>query len=208
MKQIFLFALAGTLVLAGCSKNDAKTCAPPATTTEDQAIAEDKAMTEGEMDSDNDFSRRYQCDKKFNFKTVLELLAAREATKKYRNIENAFRDHYADINVIMQNMGYHYMRSEIVDDKFNPSRPEILVYNKRKNGKFELVAVEYAIPLDKSVNAPKGFSGTADVWDHNDGFGLWLLHAWVWQFNPDGVFHSTNPNVIVKELPLDMPMKM
>lgn len=205
MKKIYVFAMLGTLVLAACSKRDrdTKACPPPA---EDKVAMEEKLLTEGRMNTDDDFSRRSK-NQGFNIKTVFELLEARAASTRYQHIENAFKDQYADINVVMQNMGYHYMRSKNVDDKFDPRKPEILVYNKRRNGTFELVAVEYAIPLDKSVNAPKGFSGNADVWDHNDGFGLWLLHAWVWQFNPDGVFHSTNPTVHVKDAPaMDMPM--
>ena len=130
--------------------------------------------------------------------TASELHQAWQASSRYQSIENAYTDKYADIHVIMPNMGYHYMKSDIVDSVFNFLKPEILVYNKRQDSTFQLVAVEYAVPLDKSVNAPEGFTGNADVWEHNTGFGLWLLHAWVWSYNPDGVFHPTNRNVIVR----------
>jgi len=70
------------------------------------------------------------------------------------------------------------------------------VYNKNEDGSFQLVAAEYAVPIDISPNKPpEGFTGTGDVWDRNTGFGLWLLHAWVWKNNPDGVFNPTNPLV-------------
>jgi hypothetical protein len=130
--------------------------------------------------------------------TASELQQAWQASSKYQHIENAYADKYADIHVVMQNMGYHYMRSEIVDSVFDPAKPELLVYNKKADSSFQLVAVEYAVPFDKSVNAPEGFPGNDDVWDHNTGFGLWLLHAWVWSYNSDGIFHPTNPNVIVR----------
>jgi hypothetical protein len=130
--------------------------------------------------------------------TASELQQAWQASSKYQNIENAYADNYADIHVVMQNMGYHYMKSEITDSVFDFRKPELLVYNKKADSSFQLVAVEYAVPFDKSVNAPKGFTGNADVWDHNTGFGLWLLHAWVWSYNPDGVFHPTNPDVVVR----------
>jgi hypothetical protein len=95
-------------------------------------------------------------------------------------------------------MGYHYMKSAFADSIFEISKPEILVYNKDHDGNFELIAVEYAVPISLSPNhAPEGFTGTADVWDKNPDFGLWLLHAWVWQNNPSGVFNSTNPGVHV-----------
>lgn len=127
--------------------------------------------------------------------TLLELMQARAATARYHNIENAFADGYADINVVIPNMGYHFMKTAWVDAQFEVTKPEILVYNKQPNGRMQLVAVEYAVPLGMSVNAPEGFSGTQDVWTANTGFGLWLLHAWVWYENPAGVFNPTNAAV-------------
>lgn len=124
-------------------------------------------------------------------KTLRELQQARAATARYRHIENAIRDGYADIAVDVENMGHHYMKTKIVDDKFDIRHPEILVYNRNKNGKLELVAVEYAVPLTNPV--PEGFSGSGDVWNGSSGFPFWLLHAWVWAYNPDGVFNPTNP---------------
>jgi hypothetical protein len=127
--------------------------------------------------------------------TAWELQQARAATARYRDIRNAIKDEYADISVVTENMGYHYMKMSNVDATFDYRNPEILVYNKNHDGNFELVAVEYAIPLPLSEGAPAGFSGNDDVWDENHFFGLWLLHVWVWSYNPDGVFHPTNPLV-------------
>jgi len=132
-----------------------------------------------------------------NTQAASELRQAMQATDKYHNIQNAFADGYADINVVMQNMGYHYMKADINDSVFDYTKPELLVYNKKADSSFELVAIEYAVPLDKSVNAPEGFPGDDDVWTHSDEFGLWLLHAWVWNYNSDGIFEPMNPNVIV-----------
>lgn len=130
------------------------------------------------------------------FKTRMQLQEAKRATAKYRNINNAIKDGYADINVFISHMGYHYMKSAYLDDKFEPSKPELLVYSPSpENGKMRLVAVEYAIPQSLSPTAPEGFYGDADVWDKNDDFGLWTLHAWVWDYNPSGVFNPLNPNV-------------
>jgi hypothetical protein len=72
------------------------------------------------------------------------------------------------------------------------------VYNKLPNGKFQLVAVEYGVPIDPQHPdvPPAGFTGAADEWDFNTlNLGLWTLHAWVWKTNPNGVFAMTNPNV-------------
>lgn len=129
--------------------------------------------------------------------TLWELQGARAATAKYKNIENAFRDGYIDIGVILPNMGYHFMDTAAVDASIDLKHPEILVYNKLPDGSFYLSAVEYAVPLALSATAPEGFSGSTDEWTRHTGFGLWLLHAWVWQYNPAGVFNATNPNVHV-----------
>ena len=122
--------------------------------------------------------------------TLWELQQARAATARYRDIRNAIADGYVDIEVDVENMGHHFMKMSLVDAKFDMKQPEILVYNRDEKGDQQLVAVEYAVPLGNP--RPEGFSGTNDVWDENNGFGLWLLHAWVWAYNPDGVFHSTN----------------
>jgi len=125
-----------------------------------------------------------------------ELALARSATAKYHNIDKAIADGYGDINVVVQNMGYHYMKPENVSDTFNPGKPALLVYSKNPvNGKMRLVAVEYAIP--NTDPRPEGFAGDADVWENDTHFGLWLCHAWVWYNNPDGIFNEFNPRVHV-----------
>jgi hypothetical protein len=125
--------------------------------------------------------------------TVWELQQARAATSQYQNINNALADGYVDIGVNVQNMGHHFMNTKLVDGVFDFEHPEILVYNRNDKGVEDLVAVEYAIP--KSYPVPEGFTGTADVWNGTTQFPFWLLHAWVWKYNPDGVFNWTNPNV-------------
>lgn len=127
--------------------------------------------------------------------TVWELQQAKIATARYNNFENAIADEYVDINVIVPEMGYHYLKLANLDATFDYAKPEILVYNKEENGRMKLVALEYAVPISLSPNAPpSGFTGTDDDWSVYQGT-LWTLHAWVWEFNPDGVFHSTNPLV-------------
>jgi len=133
--------------------------------------------------------------------TLLELQQVRAATAKYQNIDHAFGDSYVDIGLVMPNMGYHFLKAELVSPVFDMKKPAILVYNKKNNGKFELVAVEYAVPIDpQSTNTPpEGFTGNDDEWDFNTlDTGWWTLHAWVWKDNPDGVFKPMNPLVIVQ----------
>ena len=136
--------------------------------------------------------------------THLQLQAAKAATAKYHDINKAIEDGYVDIDVVVQNMGYHYMKPSNIDGTFDPAKPPILVYSKNpETGKMKLVAVEYAIP--NTDPRPEGFTGDSDVWENNTDFGLWLCHAWVWYNNPDGIFNEFNPRVHVAESDITYP---
>ena len=91
-------------------------------------------------------------------------------------------------------MGYHYLNLDHLDDSFEHTKPEILVYNKEENGRMKLVALEYATPV--TANPPAGFAGNHDQWSVYQG-QLWTLHAWIWEYNPAGVFNPTNPSIHV-----------
>lgn len=179
-----IFTLLIALVSAvGCSKE---------ASIQSDALTTDISMKKTDMLIPNEMLTNYS---DLDMTTRWELQQARAATARYRELKNAVKDGYVDINVVAQNMGYHFMKMAHVDGKFDYKQPEILVYNKMDNGSMQLVAVEYAIPLSLSAEAPEGFTGANDVWDQNTVFGLWLLHAWVWYHNPEGVFNPTNPLV-------------
>jgi hypothetical protein len=127
---------------------------------------------------------------------VLQLDEVRNATARYLDVDVAVHAGYRDIGLFVPNMGWHYMKDKLVDARFDPTQPELLEYaDDPCGGKRKLVAVEYAVPLSLSKKAPLGFVGRADEWDANQQFQLWTLHAWVFEFNPDGVFAPMNPRV-------------
>jgi hypothetical protein len=127
---------------------------------------------------------------------VLQLDEVRHATARFLDVDQALKEGYADIGLFMPRMGWHYMKETLVDEKFDPTKPELLVYaDDPCGGKRKLVAVEYAVPFALSKRAPSGFIGRADEWDANQTFQLWTLHAWVVEHNPDGVFAPFNPRV-------------
>ena len=130
-----------------------------------------------------------------NNQLQVELSRVRAATAKYHNIAQADSDGYVDINLPIPHMGWHYLKSALLDSTFDMEHPELLVYMNKPGGGYQLVAVEYAVPLSMSANAPEGFTGDEDVWDVNTQFQLWTLHAWVWYHNPDGMFAPFNPRV-------------
>jgi hypothetical protein len=127
---------------------------------------------------------------------VLELEAVRQATARYLDVDQAVADGYVDVGVFFPNMGWHYLKGDLLDARFDATAPEFLVYaDDPCGGNRRLVAVEYAVPLALSKKAPAGFTGPADTWSANTDFGLWTLHAWVFEYNPDGVFAGENMRV-------------
>jgi hypothetical protein len=127
---------------------------------------------------------------------VLQLDEVRHAVARYLDEDAAFADGYVDVGVFFPNMGWHYLKPELMDANFEHTAPEFLVYaDDPCGGKRRLVAVEYAVPLELSKKAPAGFAGSADRWTRNTNFGLWTLHAWVHEYNPDGVFAPDNPRI-------------
>jgi hypothetical protein len=179
--SIFSLLLFFGFILAGCN---------PESSVTDPA-GSDKLLTQTESAGDITLG-------KFSPETLQELAAARAGTARYHNIANAIADGYVDINVVVPGMGVHYLRPENLNATFDPGMPELLVYQPKENGGFRLVAVEYAVPVALSTNAPEGYTGDDDVWGIFAGApgpedDLWTLHAWVWYNNPTGMFNPINP---------------
>ena len=132
-----------------------------------------------------------------------QLAAARAATARYHDLDAALADGYVDLSFCMPTMGYHYGRFDLLQDGvFDAAQPEILVYAPSPTArKMRLVALEYAVPLQASIDPPEGFDGPFDYWFEDLTFGLWTLHAWVWLQNPDGIFAKNNPERVEVECP-------
>ena len=108
---------------------------------------------------------------------------------------SALRYRGVDIEEIVGRIPFEKVWGLLIDGKFEPEHPELLVYSPDANGKLQLVAVEYAVPLAASAHAPEGFEGSADTWVPDVQFPLWTLHAWVWSPNPAGIFNPMNSRV-------------
>src|SRR5690349_13772843 len=53
-----------------------------------------------------------------------ELDRARSANDRYQDINRAIADGYVDAKIVMQGMGHHYLNAALLDDRFEPERPE------------------------------------------------------------------------------------
>jgi hypothetical protein len=72
-------------------------------------------------------------------------------------------------------------------------RPEVLLYEPQKNGKLELIGVEFVVP--PALWAGSGPPELGDQTFGNNPYGNYALHAWVWRHNPNGMYANFNPRV-------------
>jgi hypothetical protein len=150
-----------------------------------------------------------------------QIAAARAATARYRNIEVAKAAGYYQITQFIAGLGLHMDNLKISNDTFDPARPQILLYEPAADGHLVLVGVAYTYAHVNDV-PPAGFAGGEDVWHFHTNLCFlpggsvtvapgaspckaqggffqketpWLLHAWIWKTNPDGIFAEYNPRV-------------
>ena len=127
---------------------------------------------------------------------LADLAKARAATARFARVEQAEAEGYVNLNFCEEGEGCHWLKPSLLDDKFDPAEPEILLYVHDGDG-WRLVAVEYVVPLSLSPGvAPAGFLGDSDLWrEDSEGVGLWELTAWIWLRNPNGMFEQHNPRL-------------
>ena len=187
MKNLSLFVLiivTTWLVLAGCESDNS---------------INDPVLDQNEPSVLSGFNENNLS--KLGQQTIIELAQVRAASSQYHNLATAEANGYQDIEYFVAHMGWHFLKFDNLDGTFELTNPELLVYAPNINGKYQLVAVEYATPWTPGSNPPEGFTGSDDVWSHFEGDpttqddDLWTLHAWVWYHNPDGMFNPYNPRV-------------
>jgi hypothetical protein len=130
-----------------------------------------------------------------------ELAQVRAATAQFQRVEVAEAAGYEPASPCVAHpelgaMGYHYVNFGLVDLELDAVQPEILVYAPSPSGNLRLVAVEYAVPIepwDALYDDPPSVLG--QELHANSDLGLYVLHAWVWQNNPAGMFEDWNPDV-------------
>jgi hypothetical protein len=122
------------------------------------------------------------------------LARLRNATAKYHDADKAPDGGRVNLDVCVDHMGQHFGRIELpqanppFDGNVDPLNPEALVYADDGTGHLKLVAVEWI------ATQPQHVFGAHDL-HFNSHFQLWILHAWIWSPNPDGMFADMNPLV-------------
>jgi hypothetical protein len=98
-------------------------------------------------------------------------------------------------------MGYHYFNAALMaDNAVDVRRPEVLVYAPAPDGGLKLVAVEWVVRSAQSnppgVSTPPSVLGMEmHILVPPPGPAFYLMHAWVWDHNPAGIFADWNPTV-------------
>lgn len=159
---------------------------------------------------------------------LAELAQVRQATARFHDVDAAIAAGYTAWSPdpfapnatcpssAEGNMGYHLVNVGLRGGAANPAvgdavidqlLPEMLLYEKRPDGKMHLVGVEYLVftaawervhgagaapptvfgePLPPSLHT---FPGNPNPIPHYE------LHVWIWSSNPLGMFHPWNPTV-------------
>ncbi len=137
--------------------------------------------------------------------TGIDLDALRAAVAPFKDIEAA-KDagwnlvdglDYCFDNPGVGGMGFHYINVNLLDTNLDSLMPEAMVYQQNDQGELELGAVEWIVPADAWDGA--GNTELPQLMGHmlhlNEALGVYVLHAWIFNENPAGVFEDWNPNV-------------
>lgn len=141
-----------------------------------------------------------------------ELADVRSATASYNDPANAYADEYVvpdgeggviPLEDVVEEghavcgMGYHFVNFDLFGS-VTPTEPPVLAYGVDDDDNLILGAVEWVVPKSGPYE-----DDSPDIFAHDDGTevwqedspaeGLWSLHAWVHNHNPDGVFAPFNP---------------
>lgn len=149
-----------------------------------------------------------------------EILQLYRATAKYHRVSNATADGFgaffiADIGGTpisiggeditcfdspTGGMGVHYVDGANIDDgQAVASEPEAMVYEVTRNGRLRLVALEYIVPADFVENDEGRVFALPELFGqefHKHSYlPVYILHVWIWKWNPNGLFEDFNPRV-------------
>ena len=154
--------------------------------------ARSAALKEESQKEDGD-GERADCPDGADFDGVSEpieaqLNIARRAVCRYRHLEAALADGYTNSGLpCIVGQGYHYIKGSLVGTT-DIRKPSVLMYTA--DGR--LTGPEWIAPKSLFAAPPSIFG---QVMHTEDELGLWILHVWVWQLNPNGVFNDVNPTV-------------
>lgn len=128
----------------------------------------------------------------------------RRVTARYHDIDAAIADGFVFLHGCesrpdegpVGELWVHFGR--LLDGVIDPSAPDALLYLPRRNAPPKLLGAELAVPYALwTGQQPPRFMGAE--FQSEDEFGVFGLHVWIWNRNPEGMFAESNPNVSCDE---------
>jgi hypothetical protein len=136
------------------------------------------------------------------FDAIRAIATLMASTARYHDLNAAIADGFVLLHPCEERPGegpvgivYVHM-DRLLDGVIDPRKPDALIYEpaRHSSGRPQLVGVEFAVPYSLWTQPePPTFLGAS--FQPEDEFGVWALHAWVWRFNPEGLFAEANPRV-------------
>jgi hypothetical protein len=136
--------------------------------------------------------------------------AVRRATERFLDVNDAIAAGWSVINGGCISgpqegaMGVHYVNPALFDDTLEVEQPEALVYEPKRGGRLQLVAIEYITPAPAWHSShppdvpPQLMAHLFHFAAGPNRYGplsFYELHVWAWKENPRGTFADWNPNV-------------
>lgn len=123
----------------------------------------------------------------------------RAATKSFQSLDSAVASGYARdvadciVHAHHGAMGFHHVNRAYVDATLEIEHPEILLYERKPDGKYQLNGVEFILPhrFYARDSVPPVLMGQALA--QEDNLKYWYLHVWAWTDNVEGIFSNFNP---------------
>ena len=126
-----------------------------------------------------------------------DIARARIATERFKIAAEAVTAGYEPTTTCVEHqpegvMGLHYKNVALRDATLDVEHPEILLYQRTADGTLQLTGVEYIVPTSAwtHANVPTLMGQSLK---RDQQLGIWFLHAWIWEFNPSGIFADWNP---------------
>lgn len=137
-----------------------------------------------------------------------QIARVRTATVHFHDIQTALTAGYEQFLGCIEQpgdgaMGIHFFNINFTGDTvLDPLRPEMMIYEPKENGKFDLDAMEYfvfAAPWEAEHSQPPSLFGQEfHLVGSPNRYGqppFYELHLWAWKDNPNGMFYDWNPKV-------------
>jgi hypothetical protein len=93
-------------------------------------------------------------------------------------------------------MGFHHVNATYFNDgKLEIDKPEIVMFERMPDGKYEMTGVEYILPYRfwPKDSVPPKLMGKELM--HENDRNYWYFHMWIWKPSSTGLFADWNPTV-------------